>query len=87
MKNLKNFGLCGGYILGMLLQLIILPFITEDFINGIWWTTQLTGLTIMTGLWIYLDRKITIPWMKKTYVDLKTQTPILISKLKTWLYS
>lgn len=45
-KIIKNLGYSIGWVIGMLLQLIIAPRFSDDFINKGWWIGQIIGLIV-----------------------------------------
>ena len=84
--KLNWFGLVGGYIVGMTLQAVMLPFFMKGFIDSIWLLVQLIGLFIMTGIWIYLDRKVIIPWVKNIeWKSIENTIDNWFLKIKKWL--
>jgi hypothetical protein len=83
---MKYFGLIGGYIVGMTLQAIILPFFKKGLIDGRWFLFQLIGLFIMACIWVYLDRKVIIPWIKSiNWKAIDNSIDNWILKTKEWL--
>jgi hypothetical protein len=66
-ENLRGIGFPIGWMFGMLIQLILFPLFLEKFkADASWWTPQLIGLTITFIIVGVLNRKIVVPWFKKT---------------------
>jgi hypothetical protein len=61
---MKWYGFSMGWVVGMILQLIIMPFIVPTFPNHAWWIYQLVGLFISVIVWLFLDRKVIIAYYK-----------------------
>jgi len=84
-RRLGYYGLPLGWVFGMLTQIVLLQFLVEKLvINKSWWITQLIGLAVVTTIWIILDRKVVVPWVKTEFVPwVNTIWNLFLNWLKT----